>query len=167
MTNRSTSRFLFLIVLVLLITNIIMLFLFVIPAGNAHHEKRTQDNSLAPILKDSVGFSEKQLQEYTDLRITERAQLKDYFTNMRSVKERFYSSVYTPQPDSVTMALADSIGSIQRNIDLHMRQYFMKVRLLSTPEQMPAFDSAIAKTVNRMIGRQGRNKNSQIKTQNK
>lgn len=169
MANRSTNRILLLIIVVLLVTNILMFFLFALPKDKGrHHERRSsQDSGMSEILRDTVGFSSGQVADYMKLRSEERPKLKEYFTNMRTTKEKFYSAITSPVSDSLTLSLADSIGNIQKQIDLHMQQYFIKIRQICTPEQLPAFDSTIMKTVGRMIGRQGRNKNAQIKKQNK
>lgn len=168
MATRSTNKILLLIIIVLLITNIMMLILFVLPSQKKkHHERTSNENGFAITLKDSVGFSDEQVAEYLKLRSEERPQLKQYFSGMRSAKEKFYNTLLEPVDDSSMLALADSIGSIQKQTDIHMLNYFNRIRQICTPEQLPAFDSTITRIVNKMIGRQGRNKNSQIKKHNK
>lgn len=159
MTTRYTNRVLLFIVLVLLVTNVVLLFFFVFKpekSKRVHSQPViTQDSGMAATLKDSVGFNDQQIAAYLDLRSVQRPKLKQYFSTMRRLKQEFYGMVNDAAQDSASQALADSIGIMQQTIDLHMRNYFLQIREISTPEQLPAFDKTIKKATARMIGRSG------------
>lgn len=157
MTSRYTNKVLFLIVILLLVTNVVMLFLFVFTPKKSERMQRraAPEASMSVILKDSVGFNEKQMAAYQELRSAERPALREYFGNMRATKEKFYDLIYTPESDSLAHLLADSIGAIQGAIDLNMMNYFSKIRKMCTDDQLPVYDSTIKKVVTRMVGRSG------------
>lgn len=162
MTTRYTSRILFLIIILLLVTNIVMLFLFVFsPEKSARNRYHTSSEMSMPILlKDSVGFSETQLADYQSYRAVERPRLRELFNKMRTTKEEFYNHVYESDSDSTTIAmLADSIGMIQRSIDLNMINYFSRIRQLCSEDQLPAYDSTIKRVIRRMTGISARSGN--------
>lgn len=167
MTSRYTNRVLLLIIVVLLITNVIMVMFFVFtPEQKKRSTQITPEAGMTNLLKDSVGFSEKQIADYMDLRSRERPKLKQYFGRMRQNKEKFYSLVTTAGADSVSLQLADSIAILQKEIDMHMRQYFLKIRNICTEDQLPAYDATIAQVVKRMTSRQGnRNRSGDAKKQ--
>ncbi len=159
MTTRYTTRVLFLIIILLLVTNVVMLFLFVFSPEKASKNKRhsSSDMSMPALLKDSVGFSEQQLADYQAFRAVERPKLRELFSKMRTTKEEFYKHIYMDNADSTAaIALADSIGMLQRTIDLNMKNYFSQVRKLCTEDQLPAYDSTIKRVIGRMTGISGR-----------
>lgn len=170
MTSRNTYKALLLIIIVLLVSNIVLLYLFVFtsPGTKTGRSGQASRESLTAMLKDSVGFSDQQIARYMELRGTERENLKVLFRQMRRIKGTFYKLTTPPVSDSITNSLADSIGITQRAIDLEMHRYFQKIRLISTPGQLPAFDSIMSQfIVTRMIGRQNdRNRNNKPKVQN-
>lgn len=169
MPSRNTYKALLLIIAVLLISNMVLLYLFVFTtsgtkAGNANRGTR---ESFATILKDSIGFSEQQIATYSELRSTERERLRVLFRQMRRIKSTFYKLTTPSVSESIVDNMADSIGITQKAIDLEMLQYFQKMRLLCTPDQLPAFDSTMSRfIVDRMIGRQSdRNRSNRPKVQ--
>lgn len=158
MTTRYTNRVLFLIVIVLLVTNFVLLFFFVFTPEKTKKARRTitPEAGMTTVLKDSVGFSDQQVAAYMDLRSIERPKLQQYFSSMRKLKRQYYDLNYN---DTAQLPqLLDSIGIMQKRIDQHLRNYFMAIREISTPEQLPAFDNAIGKITTRMIGRQRGNR---------
>lgn len=168
MASRNTYKALLLIILVLLISNIIVLYLFVFSPerSKARHPNPGGREGLATILKDSVSFTDQQVAQYNELRNTERTNLRTLFRQMRRIKGEFYAQTTPPVADSVANSLADSIGITQKNIDLEMRRYFVKIREICTPEQLPAFDSVMSRVIiTRMIGsrQSDKNKNNRAK----
>ncbi len=165
MASRNTIRALLLIILVLLISNLVILYLFVLSPGVVKNKRaNTGREGIATILKDSVGFTPQQVARYNELRSSERTRLKGLFGEMRTTKKKFYKMATPPVSDSVANNLADSIGFIQRKIDLEMRGYFLKIREICEPSQTQAFDSIMSRVIiARMIGKQnsrGRNNNT-------
>lgn len=154
-----TKSLVFIIVL-LLITNLVLLGFFILKNP---HEKKMNPNrekgSMYTALQTEVGFSESQLKEYQQLRKDQFQNLKPLFNNVRISKEKFYNLLYQENPsDSLVKVSADSIGYHQKLLDLQMLNYFKRIRQTCTPGQLPKFDTAMKKNLQRMTGRPGKNK---------
>jgi len=160
--TRTSSVMLLFIIGVLLVTNIAMLFWFVLPTAKSAENVtkiETNDSGMAPILRKDVGFSQEQIKAYQNIRSEQRQEVRQLFRNIRAAKEKFYDQISQNNvPDSLKNLLADSIAYHQKNLDQHMFQYFEKIRSLSTPEQLPRFDTAIRKVVQKMINGRNRSK---------
>ncbi|MCO6497712.1 MAG: hypothetical protein J5I50_08640 [Chitinophagaceae bacterium] len=164
MSIKSSNKILLLIIGALLITNLVMLFLYVLKPKNQHFEGRFrgQDSGLVPVLRDKVGFDEQQIADYLELRSRQRQRTSETYSGMTEVKERFYFSIFDNQiPDSLINNIADSIANKQKKVDLGMRNYFIEIRGLCKTEQQPAFDSAFKRVIYRMIGMPGMGRQSQ------
>lgn len=160
-TNTNSSKLLIFIIGVLLLTNIAMIFLFVVPARSdkMHHRPSFSDSGMAPVLRNEVGFTAEQIKAYETLRAGQRADVKQLFKDLRKSKENFYNGIYsTNENDSITESRADSIAINQKELDIHMYHYFTQIRKIATPAQLPQFDSSLKKVLTRMIGRSGRSK---------
>lgn len=152
--SKSVNKILLVIIVVLVIANIIMLFLFVLPSGKHHFQGRrsSMDSGMASTLRDKAGFSEKQVSDYLILRNNRRAILKDQFSQLKDLKEKYYFTMFDPE-DSLASRYEAAIGMKQRTVDSTMRMYLLDIRKLATPAQLPQFDSVMKKTVWRMIGK--------------
>ncbi|MCH5600253.1 hypothetical protein [Niabella ginsengisoli] len=52
-------------------------------------------------------------------------------------------------PDSIVEKLADSIGSLQKQVEINAFRHVVETRKICTPEQMPAYDSLMIKIINK------------------
>lgn len=104
-------------------------------------------------LKESVGFTEAQLNQYMDLRTKHFESLRPKFDDLRTAKDSFFSLVYrTDISDSTISDYANNIGEKQKAIDVSMLNYFRSLRALSTPDQQPKMDSFLQNMTKRMSG---------------
>ena len=148
------------IIIFLLITNIVMLILFmsdrnIVDKRNTNHDQK----SLYTLLQKEVGFSQTQLDQYQAMRTEQRKNIKPLFDNIRKSKENFYELLYMEKAtDSALNNDADSIAQTQKKLDLQMFGHFKKIRNICTPEQIQKFDSSIKKVIVRMISRPGKGK---------
>ena len=164
MKPRSINKILLAIILVLLVANVVMLYLFIRPQKQwQHRDKSGSDSGMAPVLREKVGFTEKQIADYMNLRSQQKPELRNQFSQMRNVKDAYYKTIFQPVSDSVALSLADSIGYYQKSIDMNMRNYFLQIRQLCTPEQLPQFDSALSRITLKMIGKPSRGNSSSKK----
>lgn len=157
----STKKSLLIVIILLLIIDAVILFFFVAKnkPDHGHQQYDRKEGGLYAMLKNETHFSPEQLAEYQILREEQFENVKPLFSNIRRSKDAFYSLLYdTHATDSAVSSLADSIAYHQKILDIQMLSYFRKVRSLSTPDQLPAFDSSIKKVVMRMTGRQGRSR---------
>lgn len=162
--KRSVNKTLLIIIVVLLLANVAMLFMFVLPSGKkSFREKRSEaDSGMSATLREKVGFTQKQIADYLELRSKQRPVLKDQFANLRATKEQFYLTIYTGN-DSNAALYGDTLAMRQKNVDSTMRMYFINIRKLCSQEQLPAFDTVMKKMVWRMIGKPGKQKESSKK----
>jgi protein CpxP len=148
------------IIIFLLITNFAMLLFFIIldkPADKRSKERI--ENGMSNSLKQDVGFSNDQLDQYQALRTLQRKNVKPLFDKVRKSKIDFYELLYLQNVSDSTLAVdADSIAQTQKELDLQMFNHFKKIRNICTPDQLQKFDSTIKKVIIRMTGRPGKGK---------
>jgi protein CpxP len=148
------------IIIFLLITNFAMLLFFIIldkPADKRSKERI--ENGMSNSLKQDVGFSNDQLDQYQALRTLQRKNVKPLFDKVRKSKIDFYELLYLQNVSDSTLAVdADSIAQTQKELDLQMFNHFKKIRNICTSDQLQKFDSTIKKVIIRMTGRPGKGK---------
>lgn len=106
---------------------------------------------IAYSLKNEIGFTNSQMEQYERLRQTHRDKVKPLFEDMRKTKEQFYKLLDHPSQDSVVMRTAELIGEKQKVIDLQIFHHFQELRKLCSEDQQSKFDSLIHRVVNRMV----------------
>jgi len=154
MDTLRKNRTLVSIIIFLLISNIAILtyFLAFNDKRKGSHGKESR-NVVAAFLQNDIDFSKQQMDEYQKLRDSHMVSIKPIFNDIRSAKERFYNLIYINNvPDSSVNIASAAIGEKQIILDMHMFTHFMEVRNLSTPEQLPKFDSLFKKVVDKMTG---------------
>ena len=158
MTNPNKKyKALVFIIIFLLVTNFILLILFM--SNNSFDKKQTKHDQkgLYTLLQKEVGFSDVQLNQCQALRTQQRKTIKPLFNSIRGSKESFYELLYKENlPDSILNKSADSIAAAQKQLDLQMFDHFKNIRNICTPEQVPKFDSSIKKVIARMISWPGK-----------
>jgi Spy/CpxP family protein refolding chaperone len=157
MNNDKKTRSLIVIIIFLLITNIAMLIFFVMQGKPGERRQRNHENNgMYDSLKDDVGFSQGQLNQYKSLREEQMKKVHPMFDEVREAKKDFYALISSRQvSDSLINADADSIAQKQKHLDLQMFGYFKNVRAICTESQKQKFDTLMRKVVVRMVGRPG------------
>ena len=158
MVDSKKYKALIFIIIFLLISNFIMLFLFMAKSNPSAKNDTTHDQKgLYNLLQKEVGFSNAQLDQYQDLRTQQRKTIKPLFNQIRSSKENFYELLYQKNlSDSNLYKDADSIAATQKQLDLQMFDHFKKIRNICQPDQLQKFDSSIKKVIVKMISRPGK-----------
>ena len=158
MTTRSGNRYLLVIIIVLVLTNVAVLGYFLWfknPEKRVQPEKE-QRSGLAEMLQKEVGFSDDQVAQYKLLKDKQRAIIHPMFDDMRKAKDSLFRLLSFPEtPDSVLRKAAEMIGQKQRELDLQAFTHFKKVRVLCTPDQQTKYDSMVVRMIRRM-GKQPR-----------
>lgn len=157
MNKDQKTKSLIMIIIFLLITNIAMLIFFVMQGKPTERRQRNHENNgMYNSLKDDVGFSREQLNQYKILREQQMKKVHPMFDEMRAAKKDFYALINSGQvSDSLLNTDADSIAEKQKHLDMQMFRYFKNVRGICTDSQTQKFDSLMKKVVGRMIGRPG------------
>jgi len=151
----ARNKVLSLLVLVLLVTNILLLVFFVWkkPEPRQAAFKKDGRGDVMQILEKEVGFDEKQMEQYKQLKDQHWDKMRPYFGEMRTARNNFYKLLNLPSvPDSVVNNAADTIAAKQKKMDLQTFHHFQQVKAICTPEQQPRFDSLVQQVIKRMAG---------------
>ena len=150
----KNTRSLIAIIIFLLFSNIAILVFFLFLGGNDKPSRGHDHNGMQDQLKKEVGFDQKQLDSYQQLRENHMKKIKPLFDDIRSAKDSFYALLYLDQPsDSVINSAAIKIGDKQEVLDKEVFSHFKSVRMLSHPDQLPKFDSLFKKVIEKITGR--------------
>lgn len=150
MNQLSRNKILLSIISILLITNVVMLVLFL----RIEKPEPPKKLGFTEKLKNEVGFTEQQMSVYVTRRDKFWASVRQQFDSIKDTKIQFYHLMYDPSvADSVLGSRADSIGIQQRNLDLFVVKHFKDIRKLCTHEQLPKYDSLLPALIDRMTAR--------------
>jgi periplasmic protein CpxP/Spy len=158
--SQNKSKILLTIIGILLIANIAMVSFFLLKKDGNKYDKQRPDRKtmIASFLKDEIGFSTEQLQQYDTLSTGHRENMKKMFDSLRSSKDKQFKELAAGNfSDSVINSVADRSAVSQKIMELQMFNHLKNVRLLCTPEQLPKFDTLFVKILNRRGG-EGRKK---------
>lgn len=152
------NRSLISIIIFLLVTNVAMLFFFLVLNNPGEKNLHVHDqNGIAGLLQKEVGFTKEQLDSYQAVRKAHVEKIHALFDELKKAKTDFYNLLYAPQmPDSAVNKAADAIAEKQKTLDLQMFNHFATVRSICTPGQLEKFDTTIKKVIARMTSRPGK-----------
>jgi hypothetical protein len=152
MNQVTRNKILLLLIAILLITNLVMLVLFL--RMKKPEPPQARKLGFTEKLKNQVGFTPQQLEVYEPKRTAFWKRVRERFDEIKRTKEDFYYQMYDPSvPDSVVEAKAEVIGRQQKDLDLQVMKHFKEVRTLCTPEQLPKYDSLLPLIIQRMTER--------------
>ncbi|MBL7696742.1 MAG: hypothetical protein JNK79_01225 [Chitinophagaceae bacterium] len=150
MNQLSRNKVLLTIISILLITNVVMLILFL----RIEKPQPPKKLGFTEKLKNDVGFSQEQMAAYVTRRDKFWASVRQQFDSIKETKIGFYHLMYDQSvPDSVLEQRADGIGKQQRNLDLFVVKHFKDIRKICTHEQLPKYDSLLPALIDRMTAR--------------
>ena len=161
MINKQNRSKVFLAIIgILLVANIAMVSFFLLKKDGGKREKRPDRKTMiAGFLKNEIGFSAAQLQQYDTLSDNHRESIKDMFDSLKSSKDKQFKQLAAGNfSDSVINIVADQSAVSQKIMELNMFNHLKNVRLLCKPEQLPKFDSLFVKILNRRGGEGRKNK---------
>ena len=151
MNQLSRNKVLLTIIAILLITNIVMLVLFLRMRPHVQEPKKL---GFTEKLKNQVGFTQEQMAVFEPKKKVFWSRVREKFDEIKKTKEDFYKYMYDPSvPDSVIEAKAEVIGKQQKDLDLFVIRHFKDIRTLCTPEQLPKYDSLLPPLIERMTAR--------------
>lgn len=155
--NRS-KVFLF-IIAILLVANIAMLAFFLMKKDGRHPGRRPdRKEMISAFLKNEIGFTAAQLQQYDTLSTRHQENVKKMFDTLRASKDKQFRQLAAADfSDSAITFVADQSAASQKTMELQMFNHLKSIRQLCTKEQLPKFDSLFVKILNRRGG-EGRKK---------
>ncbi len=163
--NQNKSKVFLTIIVILLIANIAMVLLFLLKKDGDKHGKQRPDRKtmIANFLKNEIGFSTEQLQQYDTLSTVHWENMKIMFDSLRSSKDKQFKELTSGNfSDSVINHVAGQSAVSQKIMELQMFNHLKNIRSICTPEQLPKFDSLFVKILNRR-GSEGRKKDAEKK----
>ncbi|MGK0386954.1 MAG: protein CpxP, partial [Patiriisocius sp.] len=97
------------------------------------------------IIIEKLQFDASQIANYEELIVTHRDQVQDKDAQIRERKKTLYSLLTATETQQIDQdSLLNSIGTIQKEIELLHFHHFQKIKKICTPKQVPAF-TALAK----------------------
>jgi periplasmic protein CpxP/Spy len=152
MNQFSGNKILLTIIAILLITNVVMLVLFLRLEKPASAENKRL--GFTEKLKNQVGFTPEQMAIFEPKKKAFWKNVRERFDEIKQTKENFYYQLYDSTiSDSVLQAKAEVIGRQQMELDLQVIRHFRDIRKLCTPKQLPKYDSLLPPLIERMTAR--------------
>lgn len=148
------QRWLTVLVVILLLTNIITLsFIWFKEKPNKPQNNTSREKRMGQFMVNELKLDKDQEALYWKMRDTLLSQQRGVMDSMRTAKRNFFNLLKEPSSlatDSLLTVRGQEINVLQRKLDLITFQHFQRVRSLCTPEQLQKFDTVIAEIVNRM-----------------
>lgn len=145
--NSSKNKILVFIIFLLLITNIAVVSYFLFFCKKP--DKNKGKGGFTSVLKREVGFDDAQIAAFNKLKSGNWGTAKEKMGEILTVKNAMYNLSKLETPDSVVEKLADSIGHLQKQVEMSAYLHVKEVRKLCTPVQLPAYDSLMTKIINK------------------
>jgi periplasmic protein CpxP/Spy len=137
----TKNKILILTIAVLLITNSILLILFLNKPGS-RSSRREREAALLAFVKKDLAFSPQQLQQFDSLGKWHREKVKTLMESFRSNKTEELKAIAAADfSDSVLILSASRSGNRQRAMELQLFDYFKRIRNLCTAPQREKFDT--------------------------
>ncbi|MFT3824912.1 MAG: hypothetical protein QM731_13400 [Chitinophagaceae bacterium] len=157
MTKFPRQKWLMLLVVILLLTNIITLAFFW-SMRPQHHDAPFQNQKpgererrMGLFMVNEMKFDKQQEDTYWKLRDSMVNQQRPLMDSIRDAKKQFFDLLKQPAPaDSVVRAANNNVARLQQKLDMLTFTHFQQVRTLCKPEQVAKFDTVIKEIVYRM-----------------
>jgi periplasmic protein CpxP/Spy len=139
----DNSRFLKIVIVVLLIINIATLaFLWTAPMRHGPPPMRGED--VAGFLSRELNFTPEQQKQFEELRKEHHDNIDNIRQQDREMHDKFFDLLCTNPVDSAFVGqMADSMSGFRKQIELLTFYHFQKVRGICTAEQQKKFDEVI------------------------
>jgi len=137
----TSNKWVLLLVITLVITNLILAFI-------AFSQKKSAkpDNSF----RAQVGLTEEQAKIFEEKKKHYFTVMKPHWEKVAELKDSLYLHLADSSvSDSLIVSYVDKWHAINRHSDIQLFLHFREMRAHCTPEQLPKFDSAVTKMVTR------------------
>jgi periplasmic protein CpxP/Spy len=143
MGTSTKSKLYLLIISLLLITNIAMLFFFMVKKdGHKKGSRGDRSAMMKEFLQKDIGFNEQQLQQYETLSKQHREKVKAGFEAIKNNKQQWFKEL--GNKGFTDAAITDAVNKTaekQKAMELQMLNHFAAIRKICTPVQQEKFDS--------------------------
>lgn len=152
MSNTSNKPALIILIVVLLITNLGMLWYF---TRDTKEEVKptTRTERMAEMMRKELGFDTTQTQEYITLRHRRDSIMAPMNAALRQAKIDMINLLRTQVvTDSMLQVAAENVAAKQVPIEVAFHQHFKRIQAICNPEQLKRFDSMLLRMVRRSTG---------------
>jgi hypothetical protein len=152
MSTPSNKPALIILIIVLLITNLSMLWYF---TRDAKEESKplSRTERMAEMMRKELGFDDKQVQEYISLRNRRDSILAPLNAELRQAKIDMVNLLNSSNvTDSAVQEAAEKVAAKQVPIEVAFQQHFKRIQAICNPKQQKSFDSMLLRMVRRNTG---------------
>lgn len=155
MKSNPQSKWLLILVIILLVTNAASLY-FLFNREERPSKREQRHSAIVQFLKKDVGFSEDQMKSFENLSKQHREKSEPLFEESANRKEKILRDAAAENlSDSAMSKAASGIAVEQEHFEKIMLRHLKQVRSICTPEQLPKFDSGFYKLIVKRGGKSG------------
>ena len=148
--KNSTNKILTIAVVLLLITNIALVFFMIREKNNHTARYGGGKGDPSEMMAKELNMTEQQKKDHKQLKDEHFKNIKPLFDSLRAAKTAFFSLIKdSTVSDSMMNAYSQRISERQSIIDKFTFAHFKRVRNLFTTEQQPKFDEFVQKMMQR------------------
>ncbi|MGC4100664.1 hypothetical protein [Ferruginibacter sp.] len=151
MSTQTKSKLYLLIIGILLVTNIVMLFIFLKDGRHDSKPKPPRNNNdrtamMRNFLKGEIGFDTVQLQQYDTLSKQFKERSRPDYDSLRNVKEQQFKELGAQSfSDSAIEQMAIASGDKQKQMEARLLNHFANIRKICRQDQLIKFDTSFYK----------------------
>lgn len=127
-------KFLYFIIGLLVVSNIILLIFFLDNRSNSFHPNKPRN-----IVIERLHFDKEQIQRYDSFIRNHRKKSRELGHQIQELKKELYSYLVENQNDSAVFNLISKISKKQGEFELVHYNHFLEIKSICTPAQMPLF----------------------------
>lgn len=148
--KNSNNKILTVAVVLLLVTNIALVFFLVNNKGKEGGKRSGAKGDPSEVMAKELNMTEQQKNEHKQLKDDHFKAMKPFYDSLRTAKAAFYALTKEADVnDSILAVYGQRIYNRQAEIDKYTFAHFKRVRNLLTPEQQPKFDEFLQKMMQR------------------
>lgn len=149
---KSNNKVLLVLILVLLATNLGMLWHFT-RESKVETKPVSRTERMGDMMRKELGFNDDQVQQYITLRLRRDLLMQPLNLELRQAKMNFLELLRQPNvPDSLVQKAALEVAMKQAPIEVEFFQHFKRIQALCSPAQLGSFDSMLSRMVRRNTG---------------
>ena len=147
MISKAKYRWLILLVLVLLISNIVLAIFLFVNDKRPDFKKMAEERSMK--LYNEIGLDKNQIDSFKQLKDDFIKDMKPMWGEARHLKDSLYHSLSLAPEDSTILSLLDSISAKTRETERKTFEHFHHLREMCNKDQQSKFDTLMPKYLSR------------------
>ncbi len=151
MISTTKYRWMILLVLVLVISNVVLAFLLFNSGKKPDYKKQAEERSMT--IYSEIGLDSAQIDSFKSSKDAFIKEMKPNWGDLRKLKDSLYRSLPHDPTDSTVVALLDSIGAKSKENERMAFVHFHHLRSMCSSDQQVRFDTIMPKFLNRSRSR--------------